>query len=154
MTHIFPFSHDWSALDPTLCLPLGLAFLRRLFDVKTHSERRRLLLAHPLSHKHFRTAWMVEICSSDLPLSMLNEEEERKWIKPPAVYDRDRGPEAAWRWANADLSRGWWYNLWRHYHLREWGFVMWDYDRLDSWGFWGAHPSILREPWDRRFNAR
>ena len=138
--------------DISYCLPLGLAFLRRLIDVRKSRERGRLLSAHPLGDQAFRDLWKFDFRFSHLPLSDLNEQKQRERIKPPAVYDRDGGPEAAWRWAYADYYCDRWYNEHNRNHLREWGYVMWDYDRLDGWGVLGVDQQSLREPWYRRLH--
>ena len=136
------------------CLPLGLAFLRRLVHARTHEEGCRILFAQRLSREIFRNAWGVNTHYDQLPLSQMNEEEQREWIKPPAVYDHDGGPEAAWRWAHAEMCLLPWYDVMMYNHLREWGYVMWDYDRWDRFGVLGMDPNLLSRPWHNRFRVR
>ena len=144
--HIPRFRNDLSILDPAKYIPLGLAFLHRLVLARTSKEIRRSLSAPSLIDEMFFYGWGALINWGYPPLSEMNEEQQRKWINPPATCDGDGGAEAAWRWANADHGRGSWYKSSACRHLREWGYVMWDLDRLDSCGVFDMDRRSLERP--------
>ena len=138
--------NDWSIPDLTKCVPLGLPFLHRLVLARTPGERYRVLSPQSFTDEVFFYGWGVPVHYDHPPLSKMNEEEQRKWVNPPASRDGNGGPEAAWRWAHADHCRACWYNSPACRHLREWGYVMWDYDRLDSCGVFGMDWRLLEKP--------
>ena len=130
ITHRSP--PDWNVNLPWYYLPLGLKFLHQFVAADSYKERFRGSHSRSLSSESF---FIFPSSTTDrLPLSDLDDEDQRNYIPPSFANDGDSGPEEAWRWAHADYRPSDWFNVIKFKGLRDLGYVMWDSSRLAESG--------------------
>ena len=124
-------------------LSLGLAYLRQVVNTSLYDDRCRLFKGRreDADYSCFEALTTQGHSNDLLELRNYTEEDEHIHIPGQLAIDADKGPEEAWRWANADNDYSSWYNIDEQASLRQRGYVMWDSARLIRWG-------LLDHEWD------
>ena len=119
-------------------LSLGLTYLRKIISTSAYDDRCHILKPQHKEgppYRPFSDALMAQGYENNLPeLEDYTEEDERVHIPAQLAIDDNKGPQQAWRWAYAENTNAYWYNMSEQKSLRQRGYVMWDSARLAQWG--------------------